>query len=394
MGLDVFTHDPASKRFWPAAGAGAAGARRLAALLRLGVALAAWLAPVCRAAAGPAAPDATFQPVTPGASPEAVALLRFMYGISGRHTLTGQHNYPNTGDASTRKAALVCGKAPSVFGQDFGFSAPGDIDAIAARPRNVGLVKRQYEGGAIIALCWHAVRPIDDEPVSFDNSVQGKLSDKEWTELTTPGTGLHKRWCAQVDVVAAYLKQLQAAHVPVLWRPYHEMNGDWFWWGGRPGAGGSTAIYRQLFDRLVNHHKINNLIWIWNVDRPVEHRGSFKAYFPGADFFDIASLDVYDSDFSQSYYDDLLRLAAGKPIGLAEVGPAPAPAVLERQPKWAWWMIWAEMIPEKGTPEAGALKAVVDDPRSWSLGDQAYIEATAPIRAASGLQALPAGRAD
>jgi len=65
------------------------------------------------------------------------------------------------------------------------------------------------------------------------------------------------------------LKQLQDANVPVLWRPYHEMNGDWFWWGGRyDGKYTTAALYRQIFDRLVNYHKLNNLIWIWSVDRP------------------------------------------------------------------------------------------------------------------------------
>jgi mannan endo-1,4-beta-mannosidase len=47
----------------------------------------------------------------------------------------------------------------------------------------------------------------------------------------TPGAELSKRWCAQVDTTAFYLKKLQDARVPILWRPYHEMNGDWFWWG-------------------------------------------------------------------------------------------------------------------------------------------------------------------
>ena len=70
-------------------------------------------------------------------------------------------------------------------------------------------VKRQYQHGAVIALTWHAVRPTDDEPVSFRDSVQGHLTDFEWHELLTPGTDLNRRWCAQVDVIAGYLVQLR-----------------------------------------------------------------------------------------------------------------------------------------------------------------------------------------
>jgi len=128
-------------------------------------------------------------------------------------------------------------------------------------------VERQYRNGAVIALTWHAVRPTDDEPVTFRDSVQGHLTDFEWHELLTPGTDLYKRWAEQVDVIAGYLQQLQEAGVPVLFRAYHEMNGNWF--GGQaPAVSGSAALYRQIYDRFVHVHHLNNLIWVWNVNSP------------------------------------------------------------------------------------------------------------------------------
>ncbi len=328
------------------------------------------------------------KPVTPRASPEAAALLRYIHSLSGRHTLTGQHNYPDTHDTSTRQAIAAWGKTPAIFGQDFGFAAPGDKDAVAARPDIIEEVKRQYANGAIITLCWHAVRPTDDEPVTFRGSVQGKLTDEQWNELITPGTKLNQRWCDQVDVIAGYLKQLRDAHVPVLWRPYHEMNGDWFWWGGRRGEHGTTVLYRQLFDRLANYHHLNNLVWIWSVDRPSTPERQFVDFFPGRNYFDIAALDVYRSDFAPAYYRDLMKLADGKPLALAEVGPPPALAVLEQQPQWTWWMNWAGMV---GTKPAAiqAVRTLVDNPRSLSLDDPAYRKGITPIRAASGLAPLP-----
>jgi mannan endo-1,4-beta-mannosidase len=328
------------------------------------------------------------RPVTPNASPEAVALLKYIHGISGKHTLTGQHNYPATKDTSTLEAAEAWGKTPAIFGQDFGFAKPGDKDAVAARPDIIAEVKRQYANGAIITLCWHAVRPTEDEPVTFHGSVQGKLTDEQWNELITPGTELNRRWCDQVDVIAGYLKQLRDAHVPVLWRPYHEMNGDWFWWGGRRGEHGTTVLYRQLFDRLANHHQLNNLVWIWSVDRPSTPERQFADFFPGRNYFDIAALDVYHSDFQPSYYHDLLKLAGGKPITLAEVGPPPTLDVLEKQPEWTWWMLWAGMVGK----EPGAnhvMQTLVNAPRSLSLDDPEYVKGIAPIRAASGLPPLP-----
>ena len=90
----------------------------------------------------------SIKPVTPNASPEAVALLNYIQSLSGQHTLTGQHNYPNTKDASTQWAAKAWGKVPAIFGQDFGFAKPGDKDAVAARPDIIAEVKRQYEQGS------------------------------------------------------------------------------------------------------------------------------------------------------------------------------------------------------------------------------------------------------
>jgi mannan endo-1,4-beta-mannosidase len=166
------------------------------------------------------------------------------------------------------------------------------------------------------------------------------------------------------------------------------MNGNWFWWGGRGGGRGTAALYRQLFDRLVNYHHLNNLVWIWSLDRPGTNAGPFADYFPGRDYFDIAALDVYHDDFQQSYYDDLLKLADGKPVTLAEVGPAPAPSVLKEQPKWTWWMLWA--VDGRGMAATnGSVKALVNDKRSLSRDDPEYVKGITPIRAASGLAPLP-----
>ena len=340
--------------------------------------------------------EGSIKPVTPNASPEANALLQFLYSISGKYTLTGQHNYPNTKDASTRQAAKYSGKTPVIYSQDWGFAEDGDKDSYLARPDTVEEVKRQHKLGSIITICWHAVPPTAYEPVTFRPrrgkaappklaSVQGKLKNDEFKDVLTPGTELYDRWCAHVDTVAVYLKRLRDANVPVLWRPYHEMNGDWFWWGGRRGEHSTAALYRQMFDRYTNHHKLNNLIWVWSVDRPSTPQRQFADYFPGSKYLDVVSLDVYGSDFKQSYYDDLLKLADGKPLALAEVGDPPSLEVLEKQPKWTLYVIWAEMVQ---MTKQDVLQALVNDTRMLSLEDPAYHKVIAPFRAACGLPPL------
>jgi len=282
------------------------------------------------------------QPVTPNASPEAVELLEFIYTISGSHTLTGQHCVPLLGSLRLPGIQKMTGKYPAVFGQDFGFSEPGTWDGINYRQQIVDEAIKRYNEGFIITLMWHAVRPIEDEPVDFHHSIQGKLTNKQWQDLITPGTEINEKWKSQVDVIAFFLKQLKYAGVPVLWRPYHEMNGDWFWWGKKKGEEGYKKLYRMLYDRLVNFHGLNNLIWVFNANEVKVGVDSYEEYYPGDDVVDILATDVYTEGFNRMNYDQLLELAKGKPIALGEVGSVPPIDTLRNQPRWTWFMVWGD----------------------------------------------------
>ena len=335
------------------------------------------------------------KPVTPKASPEARALLKLMYSISGKYTLAGQHNYPGVQSRNTEFATKYIGKTPAVFTTDWGFAEDEDFDSRHARPQIVEEIERQHKLGSIISICWHAVPPTADEPVTFQPlpgsppdslaSVQGQLLDRQFKDVLTPGTNLYKRWCTQVDTVAAYLKQLQDRHIPILWRPYHEMNGEWFWWGGRHGTKGTAALYRQLFDRFVNHHKLRNLVWEWSVDRPAKPEREFSYYYPGEKYFDMVVLDVYGSDFNQSYYDSLVVLSKGKPLALAEVGNPPSPQILEQQPKWTYYATWAGMVRNTLKRQYAEF---LRSPRILWMEDSAYCNSVAPYRSVCDLPPL------
>lgn len=302
------------------------------------------------------------KPVTPNASPEAVALLNYIYNISGNHTLAGQHAVPLLRTARLIEAQRAGGHFPAVFGMDFGFDSPGTWDGINFRQNIVDDAIRKSREGYIIVLMWHAVRPIEDEPVKFSTSIQGKLTGAEWHDLITPGTEINERWKSQVDVIAYYLKQLRDAHVPVLWRPYHEMNGGWFWWGRKKGENGYKKLYRMMFDRFVNFHKLNNLLWIYGANEvSPPNVDSYDTYYPGDDVVDILATDIYHSNFAQEQYGQLLALAKNKPIAIAETGAIPSPEILKTQPRWAWFMYWYD------PPDSGP---VADDFRRTYGSDQ------------------------
>ena len=315
-------------------------------------------------------------PVTPNASPEAVKLLDYIYSISGKKTLSGQHGAPLTGSNRLPVVHRITERYPAVFGQDFGFSYPGYWDGINFRQRIVDEAIRRHHEGFIITLMWHSIAPTLDEPMEFRDGVQVKLSDQEWRELITPGSILHERWKSQVDVIAWFLKQLRYARVPVLWRPYHEMNGEWFWWGRKPGEDGYKKLWRMMYDRLVNFHGLNNLIWVYNANEVKDNVDPYETHFPGHDVVDILATDVYTEAFNQMNYDQLLKLAGDKPIALGEVGRVPSLEILRSQPRWTWFMQWGE--PGGSGPEGRTYRETYVSEEVLTLDELPWVDVKNP----------------
>jgi cellobiose epimerase len=304
-----------------------------------------------------------YDPVNTDATPEARKLLESLYSIRGRRIIGGHHNDAAKPDTFITRVKELSGKSPQIWGCDFiNYYRKGNPERIVQEAH------RKFKAGYIITLMWHAGRPQDDPPFGWKESVQAKLTDKEWEELITPGTRLNARWAMQVDTVARYLKELQKLGVPVLWRPYHELNGVWFWWGNRKGANGSARLWWMLYDRFVHVHKLNNLIWVWNANAPRllpnDEAWAYEDYFPGLEYVDVLAADVYHRDYKQSHHDQLLKLGQGKIIALGEVGEVPTPAVLANQPMWTWFMIWGNFVNDHNSP--GEIKNLYIDPRVLS----------------------------
>lgn len=323
--------------------------------LRLLLAAAAWLV----AAAG----HAQAPPIDPQATPEARQLLAYLYKVQGHKTLSGMHNVLGRMSANTDKVHALTGKYPAVWGGDFGFAdSTHDIDNIRYRPLLVAEIKKQHRRGAVIVLSYHQANPAIGEPCPFEGGIISKLTDAQWQELLTPGTPLYQKWAAQMDLLAGYLRQLQDAHIPVIFRPYHEMNGGWFWWGARPGPTGYAALWQQLYTYYTAHHRLHNLLWAWTPDKPTP---GVEAFFPGPDKVDLLGTDIYprkDSAaavYPQRWYEAMHRLAAGKPLGLSEQSQLPTPAQLRQQP-FAWFMSWGDML-FRANAEADVRRVYGDD---------------------------------
>jgi mannan endo-1,4-beta-mannosidase len=170
-----------------------------------------------------------------------------------------------------------------------------------------------------------------------------------------------------LDAIATQLLRLQAAQIPVLWRPLHEADGTWFWWGNF-GPESAKALYKLMYTRFTQKHKLRNLIWLWNSVTP--------SWYPGNDIVDILGYDSYPAAGDHGpvgvQYQALLALGANKKmVTLPEVGSIPDPDILKAyHADWSYFVTWNDEYINADTYNNLAFKKkVYADPTVLKLKD-------------------------
>ncbi len=348
------------------------------------------------------------QPVNPSATPEARELLSFLYSISGTYTLSGEHNFASDLSRYDDEVFAMTGKRPVVWGSDFSFNDIGEgferyqhagplsITVPFERPcvhtgltveeGRQGIVNEaiaQARLGRIITLMWHCCDPRftdggndcnGDKVWTMDNAP----SAEEWDQLCTDGTPLNAAWKREMDSVIPYLAQLQEAGVPVLWRPYHEMNGAWFWWGNKPGENGFKRLWIMTYEYFTSKG-LNNLLWVWDANAPRVKENddalAYELFYPGNEYVDVLAADIYGWDYKQSHHDQLVELGGGKPIAMGELGQLPRSLdTFEEQPQWTWFMVWGYFIGgHRGAEDhLNLVRSIYDSPRILTLDEISF----------------------
>jgi len=294
-------------------------------------------------------------------------VLKYLYRISGKYTIAGTHNKePNATPARwSNKVDSVTGHFPGLWSGDFLFQQ----DNIDNRQLMVDEALKQWKNGAVVNIMWHACNPAMEEPCGWDKKgVLSKLTDEQWAEITTDGTPLNLKWKQRVDEVCVYLAFLKKNKVEVLWRPMHEMNQGVFWWGGRPGPNGTRKLYRMMHDYMTKVKNLDNLIWVWDIQDFGTLADDAKVYNPGADYWDVAALDIYDkTGYTEQKYKVMQSVAGGKPIAIGECAKMPDAETLRRQPDWTFFMVWSELEFQDNSIEA--IKAVHHAPNVLTLNE-------------------------
>lgn len=278
------------------------------------------------------------EPPTSSMEARKGALLDYLSALSaeGRFiagTQVNEYEVSIACDSMDRLVAMT-GEEQAVLGLELMFaqSYPHYEDALVAH------AEAHSRRGGVVTLAWHQRNPLRICPRGeFYDCSKTPMSRDELARMLTPGTPEHARWLEDVDAAAATLRRFREAGIIVLFRPYHEMNGGWFWWGDKDAY---PQLWDALADAMENRHGLDNLIWVWSGDRAIKNA---RRYWPRRRLPDATGTDVYeDRSGAREYYAGAraaAKLAPGLPFGFTEVGRAPSDRVL-RKTRPAWVLVW------------------------------------------------------
>ncbi|KWX72301.1 glycosyl hydrolase [Paenibacillus jilunlii] len=282
-------------------------------------------------------------PCNPNAIEEVKNVLRYLSELSGKGIITGQHTQ-TTVQKELRYIKDITGKLPALCGFELLAYSPninyGDAGeaCLMEVEENKNTLDNAWDWAlnkrGLITFTWHWFSPFG----SRDKGFYTENTTFDASRAIIGGTEENKMLIADMDHMAALLKPFCEQRIPVLWRPFHESEGDWFWWGAK-GPEVAKQLYRIMYERYTNHHGLNNLIWVWNSPLPEGYVGD--------DVCDVISLDLYPPKHTHTdlsiEYNELVRITpANKLTALGEIGVVPSLSMLaETRIPWVWYMIWS-----------------------------------------------------
>ena len=185
----------------------------------------------------------------------------------------------------------VTGSYPAVHGWDVGYLYRAyNIDSVDFEDMR-NWIKEVYRQGGINTFSWHIKNPL-----SGGNSWDTQPAIAE----ILPGGSAHSQYLRQLDDLAKFALSLKSSfhQIPIIFRPFHEHNGDWFWWGkGLCTEEEYIALWRFTVDYLRETKGVNHFIYAFSPDRSrmdIDNlRTDYFYGYPGDDYVDIIGLDNY-----------------------------------------------------------------------------------------------------
>ncbi len=301
----------------------------------------------------------TRQLSNPNASDSAKRLYNYLcdqYGnhiISGQQEYCGSHNYNQWNDPDTyikdNEAEFeyileTTGKQPAIRGIDFlAYRSNSDWEDNA--PERAIEWVNEYNG--IATVCWHWNVPSEEggtDVAFYVESASATYTTFSISRALTEGTWENEVLMADIAEIAKQLTKLKEADVPILWRPLHEAEGAWFWWGAE-GPEPCKKLYRLLYDQLTNVYGLDNLIWTWTGYT----YSTSPDWYPGDDVVDLVGYDKYNavdgkpnlSSISSTFYSLVQSTDGEKMVAMTENDSIPSlENLLKDKASWLYFCPW------------------------------------------------------
>ena len=279
------------------------------------------------------------------ATPETVNLYRSLWKLSEKHSLFGhqhatEYGHGWSGEADRSDVKSVTGSHPAVIGVDImGFSGRPDAEVAEAKAHLKKNVIDTYERGGVTTVAWHFFNPISKGGFYWVDTLS-----KPAVRAIIPGGMAHEQYKDILRGIGTWAKDLRAKDgklVPVIFRPFHEFDGDWFWWGK---SHCTREEFVTLWKFTVNYLKdsldVHNFIYAFSPDNKFVTEEEYLDRYPGDAYVDMLGMDNYGDMGRNRYALDKATLKLkvlsdyarkrGKLAAFTETG-------LESIPNPRWW---------------------------------------------------------
>jgi len=246
------------------------------------------------------------------ATEETTALYRNLHKLSEKHILFGhqhatEYGHGWYGDNDRSDVKSVTGSHPAVIGVDFS-GLSGRPDSMIEKEK-ISLRKNiaaTYNRGGFTTISWHFNNPISAGGFYWKDSVSLPV-----VKCIIPGGAAHEKFKAILHNIGSFVKTIKGADgkpVPMIFRPWHEFDGDWFWWGkSHCTTEEFTSLWKFTVSYLRDSMDVHNLVYAFSPDCKFSNEAQYLERYPGNEWVDMVGVDNY-ADFGR---DGKYDLAAG-----------------------------------------------------------------------------------
>ncbi len=246
----------------------------------------------------------------------------YLCSCFGKYIISGQQESTcmDSPDHEMQYILQTTGKLPAIRGLDY---IHDDFEGVNKR------AVKWWNDGGLVTICWHT-------GINGGGYNEAKEDIPDFDRLLTEGTHENEAMLVHWDKAANALADLRDAGVTVLWRPFHEFDGGWFWWG-KGGGNNFIRLWKMMYDRYTKKFGLDNLIWVLGYSGDVR-----DGWYPGDDYCDIIGSDTYDGSVHLKAWNRLQKITESNKLpAFHECGNVPAVSDFERDGcLWSWFMIW------------------------------------------------------